>query len=856
MMHLWIALLASLTAAQAADHVTVRLAVPDDGADSRYELRADWLGQELRVPMEGAPIAVGELEGEELRYLNMEIWKVHPQAFQLYSAVEPLHAGEVTLEYASGNGGAVQRVSKALPGGSGALEKRISTLIGAGFAWWVLSLLGVLALVRRKPGPQGRPLPALERLPVVFALLLGCAVLWTWPAVLANPEMAVGRNFDTLGTIWSLAEAPRLLSQGLMDPQAAWPLGADFRRFDSYTLLPVAWLLQWIDAARLHGWMQVLGVALSGTAAAWFSRQVGARGLWPLAAGALYGMSGLAATVALEGHVYHLLNPWLALFAGFWWRALSAEGKPWEGAAAGAFFVLCAATTGYQGVSAAILALAFFGVGLARQGLQIWKVSLAAAAVVAVGTAPMIWLMATGGDSATDEARVVVVALSALSWPDWELDRRMHSYGLHLSGLALALLVVSRPLWKHKAPGRALLLVFALTLGLAVGNPATSQGLPPLGLVTPLILMGADAFLRFPVRLFWSGLLCMAALAAWAGTRLEAERGGRMRWLVPLILLEGFLIHRLPLRQHTQIAAVPAVYAQAEGPVLDLLPIGGAQAMDQSMYFNSSACLAVARHHHATAEHCTSTDVVGAVRPSIVRELEGLLLGGDGQQVGATLRALGFRHVAFHPELYSRGDRQQILRQLERIGPVVQSTDGGEWIAWLTLDPGAAHDPKAAFSGFFERAPRAYGQQGDGGEHMPTQLHIQAIGSPATAKVQLAPDPPVQLREMGKNNPAMSGLNEAHVAVPHSYAGRLTTWDAQGRVLWDGELGLAGHGQLLTLDGGVPRPQLPVSIDAPLRQGSTRVARIGAGVYLLFAVGVGLLLWRDRRKQAPSPEPA
>ena len=826
---MWAALL-GLSIAQGATQVQVHLSVPEGRAQDGFQAQVRWLGEPQSQELVGESVATGTFSGQELRFVPIEIWSDTPQKHRVYAALEPVPAGQTELHYVlREDGQQAQRVSEALPGGSWDLSLRSAWAVGGGFAWWSLALGLVAWIAGRKPKrtksvatPSQAP-AWLSHPAVLFGLLTLMAVLWTFPAVLAGPQALVGRNFDAPGTLWSLAAGPRLLAGGLMDGATAWPVGGDYRRFDSYTLLPISVLLQFLDPARLHGWLQILGLGLSGTAAALFAKEVGARGLWPLVGGALYAFSGLAATVLLEGHVYQLVNPWLPLFAVMWWRATGAEGSWKQGMWAGALFVLLALTSAYQGLSGALLAIVFFVAGVVHQGpKKLLLPSLSAAIVVLLGALPV--LLFAGPGAGGSEGVVNLAGLDRLSLSDGELDRWDHSYTLALSGLALALVACVPKLWVGR--NRSLLVLFGLALALCVGIPASDAESLPRGLITPLLWLGLGDVVRFPVRLFWSGLLGLSALASLGGWTLQQRRGPRVGWLGLLVLVEVMLVHHVATRQQVQLAQTPAVYSQATGPVLDLFPVGGSSPMEQEMWFNASACLAQAQHGHISSEHCTTTDPRSSPRFRISRLLERDLLEGQVELAGQHLAQLGVAHVAWHVDLYSVADQGRLDAGLRALGSVQESTDGGERLLFVTLSAPVGSDPEGAYARLRERPPKAFGQPVSG---PPVKLSVLALGDPAVDALRLD----------GATIPLVMGAREdlarADVRLPPGFRGQLSTLGSEG-VIWTGPAALLA-GQQLVLEGGVPVLSVPPAISPARREGALWAAWAGLAFYLLFLAG-------------------
>ena len=82
------------------------------------------------------------------------------------------------------------------------------------------------------------------------------------------------------------------------------------------------------------------------------------------------------------------------------------------------------------------------------------------------------------------------------------------------------------------------------------------EGIPCLGL------------LHFPARLGWAGGACAGVIAAMVAQQLFA----RPYWLLLPLSVDLLLFLDLPGRQRQQLAEVPSVYQQGNGPILDFFP--------------------------------------------------------------------------------------------------------------------------------------------------------------------------------------------------------------------------------------------------------------------------------------------
>ncbi|MFT5684139.1 MAG: hypothetical protein ACI8RZ_005080, partial [Myxococcota bacterium] len=417
-MMLSLLVLCSAVSAQTGLHtLTISLAAPADTAPVSVE--AVWLGETVQVPLsaDGDGLFHAELSGPSARYIQVSLWQ---DGQAIYSGVERLAEGDQTLSYGlTQNQSVARRMSRPLP--QATLERREAAWIGGSLLWTGLTLAGMLWLAGR-----ARRNDVVIRWrwwwsPILWLVL---AIAWTWPAATGA---LTSRHFDALGTIWGLASADRLISGLLQDPLTGWPLGGDYARFDSFLLLPLG--LTSVEPTRLHGLLQIAGITMSAWAAERFALAVGARAPWSLLAGLLFAFSGLSANVLLEGHVYMLLDPWLPLMGLLWWRALALEGGAKLGALTGLAFSAALLTSGYLGLSAAVVAIGLWVGAAVRRGREILPATLGALAVVLPVGIAYLWAFVShsgGLDTSAVSIQMASASLASLAGPSPEIDRQHH----------------------------------------------------------------------------------------------------------------------------------------------------------------------------------------------------------------------------------------------------------------------------------------------------------------------------------------------------------------------------------------------------------------------------------------------
>ena len=864
-----IALLCGLLA-HAEDTVTIRLYVPPEASSHTATATVRWLGIDRIVPLEPTETPgelSGEVSGDAVRMLPVYLdiaSNTGVLSERAYRGLEMLPVGGGELVYSMDNLSPprAHRIATTSGAGRDALSRREGFEVGGSLAWGCLMLVLVGVLVRRRPDPTPHTTPDWRwwwSLPI----WAGLAVAWTWPAVNAGGGQMIGRHFDLPGVLWALDASGRLLSGGLFDTMTAWPVGGDYRRFDSFTLLPIGALFADLGADRIHGALQILGVFLLGFFGERFSRAVGAKGWWGLVGGAALALSGMSANVLLEGHVFHLLNPWLPLLGLTWWRATGSQSRWIWGALSGLFFSLCLLTTAYLGVAAAIV-VACLAVPALRQRTT-WPAMGAAAAVVVLLTIPYAALFAGGSDIAPGSSGHIVSAnLVSLAGPTPELDRTRHSQAIALPGIVLALALMSPAILRGR---RWILLIAAgVTAVMAMGSGLSpSEG--PAWFPLPMALVeaaGGGSFLRFPMRLFWGTLLCLGALAAWGGTVLEARLGRGVRVLVLVALIEPFAHVRAPFRQLAQPSTTPSVYRQVDGPVLDLFPDGTTQPHELEQWFTRFACSYQRHHDNPIAEHCIATTSAANPRHLLDRWLMARLLEGKSDEVGRMLARMGFVGIALHPDLFETGDRVRISEGLTRIDPEpLYSTDGGELVVMYRLPSSFTTDPAAIFTALKDPTPVLLGIASRDATTTPTlslqveleTLEIQLEGSYiAVIRPPNWPEIIVELSNDGRSSTDLPGdiawVGHSFESMPSQFSLMLVRRGREAQeVLWSGPVQLHAQRERLAFrmqEDGTARPVItaPAFTSPPVGRSNDPIAAVGWIMMVLLGGGWWLVYGR------------
>lgn len=536
--------------------------------------------------------------------------------------------------------------------------------------------------------------------PAVYAAL---AVAWTWPAAWSSDW--VGRHSDTLGTIWVIDAAGRLLASGLHDSLTGWPTGVSYLRPDSFTLLPIAALFSWVGDGRLHAWLQIVGLVVTAWAAESCARTMGAARPASLLAGLAFAFGGLGSTTLLEGHVYHLLDPWMPLAAAGLWRALGAEGRVRDGVQAGVAGLLALLTTAYLGIATALLLGLLAVTRLAeRRAWPSWRPLLAAAGVYlpVAGAYAALFAYGAGPWSSAPQGNITVGAtLLNLLGPTDITDQVYHSQVIAIPATVLALALTAPVVLRRRDDWRSIA-ACALACLVAAMGPRLDLAPGQDGLAMPMALLDAVpgfGYLHFPARLGWAWALCMGILAARVAGELP-RRAGFV--LAGLLAVDLFGVLGMPLRQVTQPSAIPSAYAASPGPVLDLAPTDLTHTRALDLQEMTLFCAYQSVHHRAIADVCITTSPWTGPRAELNRWLYTRALAGA--ELGQPLAELGFATVMFHDDLFRPQDRALFAAALADLDPEpVVSSDGGEHVVAYRVPAGDAHDPAGAWTRWVNR---------------------------------------------------------------------------------------------------------------------------------------------------------
>lgn len=545
------------------------------------------------------------------------------------------------------------------------------------------------------------PLPASRLLShlAVFALYLGLSASWSWPLARLDPEVLVTRHFDAYPAAWLVRAAPGTFPS-FAYPASAWPFGESLARVDSYVLYVLGLLVgAWVPAPTLLALVAWVGPAVGAFAAERCAGDgFGVPRPWSLLAGGLYGFAGIATVALLEGHVYHLLVPWLP---ALWWAWVRGD-TPRAGVLVGGAFALALFTSAYAGLNALLLLVAL-ALGDPRRALRL---APGVAAIALPAGLYYGWLFAAGGRFADGEAplhdqvlRMGTVSLQGLAGATPAVDFAAHSLAAPLGFVGLFLGVLAPIALRGERGWRAPLLLAGAAVLVALGRDVRIDGAvvafawPADGIAG---LPGAT-FLRFPARVLW----LWALVAGVVGARVLAAyaRGApRAAWAVLAVgLAEATWSPALPLRLDRVPARAPSAYAAVPGnrAVLDLY----GRPPDRSggeleMWARNLGCYYQSLHRRPILEVCIGTAVQS---PREIAQ-RWLLRRLTDPGVFETLAALQVGAIAVHADTFRDADAVWLARVLEeRLGRPVESQDGGERVLVWVIPATPDGDPRAAW---------------------------------------------------------------------------------------------------------------------------------------------------------------
>lgn len=544
---------------------------------------------------------------------------------------------------------------------------------------------------------------------LVFTSYLVVSAVYSWPTARLDPSVVVSRQFDLFPTLWLLQRAGEVLPS-LHHAASGYPFGEDLARVDSYVLLALAWLLRpLLSGAQVAALVAWVGPALGGL----FAERCAVRAFhvprpWSWVAGCAYAFSGIAATALLEGHVHHLLDPWLPLLVEEVWRLRDGSTRWLAGWKAGVWFALGLYTSAYFGVLGAVVLL------VGAIGGRVTRPLVGTVVVALPAGVLYLLLFAQGGRIADHPIEDVAPwtsganTLASLLGGTPSLDLVGHSIGAPVGFTTLWLLLFAPLVLAAEKGWRQAWLVAVGALLLTFGARLQLHPMSPTAVWWPGALLarlpGIEWF-RFPIRFAWLYALFGGVVAA---RTLRVLTAPLPRWAVVttwvLVGGDAFFGTGLPFRLHQEDGTVPSAYdaAPVGRPVLDLWSMPSDRSQTElELWARALSCYYQGHHGRPILELCIGTQVDSP------RELVGAwfteALFVDHPVHGTILdraQGLGLGAIAVHADLYRPADLAVLVDGLtQAFGlPTAESHDGGETVLLFTVPAGGTPTPEDTYA--------------------------------------------------------------------------------------------------------------------------------------------------------------
>mgnify|MGYP001192178327 CR=1 FL=1 len=515
-------------------------------------------------------------------------------------------------------------------------------------AWFLMEF----ALRIPQKSKRSQQLPSLST-PLFFATLSFLWVGWN--------EGLAGVQYDTLGTYWF---ADRASTWNLLfDPNTNWPTGVEYKRLDSFVFFVVSIFFQWLPTSTWLPLFSITALTLSGWAASQFAQELGATRQASWLAGITFIFHGLTASALLEGHVYHLLLPWLPLCLLFAWRATKTQKNTKNALYTAVFWFLCLLTSAYLGLATtiALVMIWFF-----RKGWNI-KSTYAGIGCIAVLSIAYMLLYTDGQavSSGRDATSMMVGSINLSNFFGFtpQVDQELHAQSLGILAIPLFLALGAHRYTHKRQDTHILWLIAMISLCFSFGCFVSLASVNPI-FPMPLLWLSELPLFRsigFPIRLSWPFLLCIGILASLAASKIRY-----LPIILALCVAEIFLSNQLDTRQQQIPYTLPKVYDNTSGASLEIFPItpSGKQHSDLPMWFSAYSCFFQTEHHQPIAENCISTISKAHNRIPLANDIVQNLLSGDSFQAWETLKKNQFAHIMIYPDLYTSGDYKRLAYAL------------------------------------------------------------------------------------------------------------------------------------------------------------------------------------------------
>lgn len=485
--------------------------------------------------------------------------------------------------------------------------------------------------------------------PIFFVIL---SILWVgWNEGLA------GVQYDALGTYWFADRASTWNS--LFDSHTNWPTGAEYKRLDSFVFFVVSILFQWLPTSTWLPLFSITAITLSGWAASHLAQELGATRQASWLAGVTFIFHGLSASALLEGHVYHLLLPWLPICILFAWRATKTQKNIRNSLYTALFWFLCLLTSAYLGLATTI-ALAI--IWIVRKGWTIKSTYAGIGCIIVLSAFYM--LLYTDGQavsSGRDAASMMVGSVNLSNFLGFtpQVDRELHAQSLGILAVPLFLALGAHRYTYKRQDTHIMWFVALIVLCFAFGCFVSLASVTPI-FPMPLLWLSELPLFRsigFPIRLSWPFLLFIGVLAS-----LTASKIRYVHVIIIWCVAEIFLSNQYQTRQQEVPYTLPDVYQNTNGASLELYPItpSGNQHSDLPMWYSAYSCFFQTMHHQPIAENCVSTISSSHTRVPVAKEFIQKLLSGSPFEAWEGVKENQFTHIVLYPDLYTLGDYKRL----------------------------------------------------------------------------------------------------------------------------------------------------------------------------------------------------
>ena len=567
--------------------------------------------------------------------------------------------------------------------------------------------------------PSSQPQMMWNRIPPLFlsiSLWIIITIIWFYPLLHMTQGQFLGNNHDSFGTLWFM-DATSRWQDGFTDALTDFPIGGTYGRLDSFILyfISLGSLYTGFSTISIFHCVLLVGFCTTGWSCQMVAEKFGAIRPYSVLAGLLYVGSGLANMTIAEGHIYHLLQPWLVWMVYFLWKwlesikimetvcatpyamatnSVSEQSTPKNSITYSMLVVLCFAFTlyssAYLGLNALILILSAVLVSLphllailkksAWFGGQWWIMWLGSV-VVCLGYVNLFASYPSDNLVLTDKTLgFSSTTLSNMFYVSSEIHAKAHSIGLGWSALAVLVSLSFQHLLSISTTQKRYI-QYTCWLSLLCSMGPTIHLTPQIALFpSPLFWMRDIPFLDmldFPIRLAWIATLMISITTALIVSAIATKTSSTAKFIGIAIILELLLRCNVLNTLETQNIATPSVLQQTQGSIHNLFPIYFHDP-DANLHFTSISCLFQIQHQQAITDDCISVAPQQHQRIQLSIQIFPALLTGDINTVYTTLEKADIDYLAVYPDTLPAQDWLRIHSQLLQMDAhPTHSTDNG-----------------------------------------------------------------------------------------------------------------------------------------------------------------------------------